>query len=319
MSERLNELTRWRWRSILSDLGIDLKYLSNKHTSCPICGGKDRFRFDDKNGMGTFYCNTHGPGNGFILAMQWLGCDAKTTSKKIMSIVQGGVMTEKTNNCTNDVEKNTARIKKIHRGLCRITIDNAAGKYLSHRGIKNMPNKDCYFHPAIAYYDGIEKQGDYPAMVSVFRTSENEVATYHITYLTNDGMKAPVPSVKKIMPVIHPISGSAIKLFRPNVILGISEGIETALSVEQNEGVTCWAAGSANGMINVAIPDEIKCVIIYSDNDYTGKSAAYQLATRLLQREKKEVSVVVFNDRQPIVDAGEKYDFNDYIKCLQYI
>ena len=37
-----------RWRTILSEVGIPASALTGKNGPCPICGGKDRFRFDDK-------------------------------------------------------------------------------------------------------------------------------------------------------------------------------------------------------------------------------------------------------------------------------
>ena len=52
MSERLDvrHVAQGRWRSILAVLGADEKTLSGKHGPCPMCGGRDRFRFDDKEG-----------------------------------------------------------------------------------------------------------------------------------------------------------------------------------------------------------------------------------------------------------------------------
>src|SRR3546814_2638776 len=42
-----------RWPSILPQFGISPSYLTGKQTPCPTCGGKDRFRFDNKDGRGT--------------------------------------------------------------------------------------------------------------------------------------------------------------------------------------------------------------------------------------------------------------------------
>ena len=54
MGNRLDvrEVAQGRWRSILTVLGIDERALSGKHGPCPMCGGKDRFRFDDREGRG---------------------------------------------------------------------------------------------------------------------------------------------------------------------------------------------------------------------------------------------------------------------------
>lgn len=40
------------WPHILSALGIKVPP-AGRHGACPACGGKDRFRLDDKEGRGT--------------------------------------------------------------------------------------------------------------------------------------------------------------------------------------------------------------------------------------------------------------------------
>ena len=50
-----------RWREILRDLaGLSAEQLSNRHQPCPACGGRDRYRFDDKGGNGSWFCNQCG-------------------------------------------------------------------------------------------------------------------------------------------------------------------------------------------------------------------------------------------------------------------
>ncbi len=53
------------WRAVLSSHGIDDRLLDGRHHPCPGCGGTDRFRFDDKEGRGTWIC---GQGGGAPLA-----------------------------------------------------------------------------------------------------------------------------------------------------------------------------------------------------------------------------------------------------------
>lgn len=58
------------WPAILTALGIDAEHLRNRHGPCPGCGGHDRFRFDDRDGRGTWYCGGGGnpeSGDGFDL------------------------------------------------------------------------------------------------------------------------------------------------------------------------------------------------------------------------------------------------------------
>lgn len=46
-----------RWSSILPALGVSKDYLTGRHGPCPRCGGKDRFRFTDYGGRGSWVCN----------------------------------------------------------------------------------------------------------------------------------------------------------------------------------------------------------------------------------------------------------------------
>lgn len=46
-----------RWHEILSKLGYQVPSNPTEHTSCPMCGGTDRFRFDNQGGNGSFICS----------------------------------------------------------------------------------------------------------------------------------------------------------------------------------------------------------------------------------------------------------------------
>ncbi|EFV4531340.1 helicase [Salmonella enterica] len=65
ISELINH-TSGKWDDILFRLNITVPE-NGKHGACPHCGGKDRFRFDNKNGRGTWYCNNCGHGDGLDL------------------------------------------------------------------------------------------------------------------------------------------------------------------------------------------------------------------------------------------------------------
>lgn len=67
-----------KWLAILTGLGIPETYLNTrKHTPCPSCGGRDRYRFTDYQDNGGFICNQCTPdgGSGFDLLMLVYGCD----------------------------------------------------------------------------------------------------------------------------------------------------------------------------------------------------------------------------------------------------
>lgn len=51
-------LARGRWEEILSRIGYPFTATApHEHVACPMCGGVDRFRFDNENGDGSFICS----------------------------------------------------------------------------------------------------------------------------------------------------------------------------------------------------------------------------------------------------------------------
>lgn len=75
-ADLIREAARDRWRTeILPALGITVRS-DKRHGPCPHCGGKDRFRFDDKDGRGSFFCNQCRPrsGDGFVLIQKVRAC-----------------------------------------------------------------------------------------------------------------------------------------------------------------------------------------------------------------------------------------------------
>jgi len=78
-----------KWRHILSALGIDIPDNLNKHAPCPVCEGTDRFRFDDKEGKGTWFCNQCTPqsGDGLNLVCYVLGITPTQAAKRVNKLL----------------------------------------------------------------------------------------------------------------------------------------------------------------------------------------------------------------------------------------
>ncbi|WP_370621739.1 primase-helicase zinc-binding domain-containing protein [Citrobacter portucalensis] len=73
----INSKLAGSWRTTLDALGVKLPS-GRSHGPCPHCGGKDRFRFDDKN-RGRWFCNGCGSGDGWDLlklTFGWTDADA---------------------------------------------------------------------------------------------------------------------------------------------------------------------------------------------------------------------------------------------------
>ena len=85
------DLTNGRWPDLLMQLaGLTPDQLTDTHQPCPLCGGEDRYRFDDLNGTGSWFCNqcggkdhTGGGGNGMDMLMRRTGLTYPEACKRI--------------------------------------------------------------------------------------------------------------------------------------------------------------------------------------------------------------------------------------------
>lgn len=79
-----------RWPGALIAFGFTEQQVRNIHQPCPGCGGTDRYRFDDKNGRGTFFCSGGGDwtaGDGFDLLRHVYGWDFAQASRELCRVM----------------------------------------------------------------------------------------------------------------------------------------------------------------------------------------------------------------------------------------
>lgn len=272
-----------RWPGILSTLGIDQSYLQNKHGPCPICAGKDRYRFDDKEGRGTFICSHCGSGDGFRLLQQVLGMSFSQAAKEVDRIVgavpAGPIAPQRT-----DASKIRA-LTKVWTESRPVERGDPVWRYLHQRvGIETVPG-DIRLHPSLRYTDEDGQDlGRFPAMIARIRYPDGTGASIHRTYLTDQGTKAAVPQAKKLM-AGKALNSTAVRLSGVRPALGIAEGIETALAASERFGIPVWAATNAALLEAWSPPAGVERVLVAGDNDssFTGQAAAYALARRLIR------------------------------------
>ena len=277
---RAAELAVGRWPGLLVQFGIERNLLSGKHAPCPVCEGRDRFRFDDREGRGTFICSRCGSGDGFRLLQLVKGWSFKQAATEVESIV-GTVQAGAPRPVQSDAAKVEA-CRRIWRESRAVAVGDPVSAYLLRRtGIEAAP-ASIRFHPALPYrhYDGSTTR--HPAMIARVQDVDGNGAAIHRTYLTDDGEKAGVPTVKKVAGSLPP--SSAVRLFPASSSMGIAEGIETALSASMRFGVPVWSCVSAGGLERWTPPPGTERVIIFGDNDLsgTGQAAAWNLAKRLI-------------------------------------
>ncbi|ECI4629953.1 alkaline-shock protein, partial [Salmonella enterica] len=75
-----------KWDTIYQRLGVKIP-ANGKHGACPKCGGKDRFRMDDKDGKGTYICNQCGSGDGLDLVKGVFSINSIQAAEKVREVL----------------------------------------------------------------------------------------------------------------------------------------------------------------------------------------------------------------------------------------
>ena len=337
--EQLTAEMSGRWPYAFADLAPSLSEAmatAPKHVPCPIHGGKDGFRlYKDYAKSGAGVCNTCGKFSSGYAILAWLkGYSYKDAVREVGTWYRGEeatpVQTRKpivTPKVEADPRKAKWKIDKALQGVLDIDTNSPPAKYLRSRGIslKVWP-RALRYHPAMAYFDQDgENLGEFPVMVASIRTPQGNIATLHRTYLTQEGTKAPVPSVKKVMAKAEPMQGAAIRLFQSTEWLGVGEGIETMLAVYAAVRMPVWSCVNATLLELVVIPESVKLVVIWADLDppkkhpvtgadvgERGQKAALVLKARL-ESEGKQVIVMTPNNGV-LPPSGESMDWADVYK-----
>lgn len=298
-----------RWGYILSALAPQLQpALGNpkKHFPCPVHGGKDGFRvFKDVADTGASICNTCGAHtDGFSTIMWANGWDFLTTLKEVagyLSMPQTHIAAPRVHQEPKSAISDDAAIEKARKSLNRVWNESIgchereaepARLYLARRGISIAAPVEIRFHPSLTYFDGENKVGAFPAIITMVSDAKGSPVTIHRIYLTPDGQKAAVPSPKKLMayPSDRKIIGGAVRLRaneRPGVLL-VAEGLETALAVMEATNLPVWSAVNAHLLENFVPPEWVKQVFVFADKDRPSqqhpRGHGQEAATRLVQR-----------------------------------
>jgi phage/plasmid primase-like uncharacterized protein len=256
--------------------------------------------FDDLRG-GVYGCHRQFPGESFT----WSAIDRRT-----MTLEQRSLLARQFEAATAEREaqqrlqwfENAQRIAQMWAQCVPISPDDPCSAYLTQRGLVGAwPLPEVLrFHPSLPYWNGLEKLGTFPAMVAPLIAPNGSTVALHRTYLTSDGRKANVPTPKKVTGASGLMAGASIPLHEPTGgVIGIAEGIETALATHFASGIHTVAAYCAGNMASYVWPPSVKRIVVFADADRAGVDAAQKLKIRAMQ---SGLSAVVLSPTTPGTD-----------------
>lgn len=288
------------WPKALEELGVAPEFLRNTHGPCPACGGKDRYRFDNKNRRGDFYCNGCGAGDGFMLLQRVHGWDFRQALNAVAGYLgfEARAVDRKASPppAPRPVEKAVAtqRVKDILSTVTRPDLVADVVTYLASRNVWPLPEPcELYAHVSVEYRRrSVAKswvsEGTFPCLVAPVKDVHGETVTVHLTYLENGQKLArfdPDGSALAARKILSPLTGRvgcAVRLGPLNGdVVGISEGIETALSAYRATGICTWAALNTSLLAKFVPPPGVRHVVIFADRDTAGMEAAWELRDQL--------------------------------------
>lgn len=350
--EKIREAANGSWDYILRALAPDLGPALDaapRHTACPVHGGSDGFRFfRDVSDTGGGICNTcinpatgkHGLANGFETLAWAKGYELIEAFREVSDLLDTGKVTaapvrkapsqaEKRKD-ERKAKRQRAKIRALWSEAVPVTHPQAepGRRYLLRRGLDALQAPpQLRFHPAMPYWmpgNGGKPVllGEFPGLVAPVVTAEGRLATLHQTFLTDTGAKAPVPKVKKLHSYPSDdllISGGMLQLHPPlriGPVLGLSEGLETAMSVEQAYGCRfpVQPAYSTALLERIVLPPWVRLVLIFGDKDRKkGGQHAAEAAMEKLREEGRMVEV--FLPDGDIPDGAKSLDWNDVYRA----
>jgi len=293
-----------RWKGILVEMGIDADCLTGKQTLCPVCGGKDRFRYDGKD-EGMSFCNQCGSRDGYSLLMAKFNWDFKEALARVGKVA-GTAMVERHKAEQSDADK-AKRMGNLWKEAEPMHGDLLA--YFRERGlpVKYANDPMLRWHKTVPYEQGKSA----PALLVRYFNRDKDGNPMSCTMQRiwpSLKLKKVMPSPIKMEGVFCPLGGA------PLDTLGIAEGVVTALSARaiSEDKFPVWATYSAEQMIRFVPPSQVKRLIIFMDTDvsFTGQAASYELAKRL-GVSHPDLDVLVL---RPCNDDDVDWDFNDELR-----
>ncbi len=236
------------WPELLAGIGIDVPR-RGEHGPGPACGGKDRFRLDDKGGRGTWICNQCGAGDGLDLVCRVFSTPPKEAAELIAPMVglpAGGldpiererIHQQQQAKADQDRKRSEQQRQKAARRAADIMADTGQGEspYLERKGFGS--------HLSAVNRTLIREGGEnFHAGSLVVALTDEGGALVNVQLIRADGSKRYLAGGQKAG-AFHRIEGGEL--------VAICEGYATGLSIHQATGATVYCGMDCGNLLAVA-------------------------------------------------------------------
>ncbi|MBU8544323.1 MULTISPECIES: DUF7146 domain-containing protein [Roseomonadaceae] len=232
--------------------------------NCPSCGGKNCFRVSQNREKTLWWCAY---------------CqDQRAITAAVLAIIGG--QAPMAPSVAPATSRQAAPSGDAALGLWSRVVpwrDTPVASYLALRlpGVALPALPDIGFLPQAKHPAGVRL----PCMVALLRDVHGVPTAVHRTFLAPGGVgKAAVEPVRM---TLGNVRGSALRIFPVAERLVVGEGIETSLAAGHLLRLPAWAAISAGNLgQTVALPPEVREVVLAMDVDGPGRAAAAKAAVR---------------------------------------
>ena len=279
---------------------------------CPNCGSYQAAAKQHCWGLyiaeGLFLCtraeqsiNCREYDTGFLHRLgTWCWCEkSHQTDFKVIAELNNMSITKKNDSYIDNL------INRIWKDS--VYIEGTIGhRYLLNRKIRTIDNNALRFHPNLPHP---KDKKYYPTLVAKISDSHGKMVAIQRIFLDSDvirngGYKFPLKPTK---PQLGKSGNSAVKFGQfGQGVLGIAEGVESALTLYQELQIPVWACLGSSNFSNIQLPplEIVDTIKLFPDGDKAGLKALIKASKNYRQQGYK-----VIDCQSPYIDK----DYNDLL------
>jgi len=144
--------------------------------------------------------------------------------------------------------------------------DTLAARYLEARGLVVPKSAPLRFLPRCRHRPSGRRP---PVLLAACQDLDGRLVALHRIYL--DPSEPRLSSCEPRRMLTNAPGNSAVQLAPASRILGIAEGVETALAAMQLHNIPVWAALSSTRLYQLRLPEGVKTLVLFGDNDEAGR------------------------------------------------